>query len=1163
MKLHQNKIRTINENDSSSINCLEDFYFANTYPNDKVKAINMKRNVSNDLKPFISYINASIDHIGRSTSEGADVREVCNLEKELYLKPQFSIIKTKNTNWGKAFSVPKPQNIYVLTVCSSDDDSDVDSFEVFHRRETICSFKDKVDVYKGSVFLRLPEDNAVQVNAGKFDLYDDNAHKDESIKCEIRPLDYKNIDSYRIDGVKINRIEEEKDWLVFYTDSDLSAISEISFIGEKVPIEKRKIETEREITGKNHRVNHLKDDLYLVQPILTDKKVKFFCDKHPIRYTVLDLCDMPESELRDWFHTKDIAIRNNRIVYSSNKSGTISFGDFDFEIKSEKIRFNKILRNEKSDFIGTVIEVITDSKSIRDFESNTDVFFLESTERLTDKLPFRQENRIFKIGKRDENLNLLEIAEEKDGKLERIKVLPNHLYAVPNDWQLKKQKHAIKKLCSMPCKDIKRLLELFERKAGNSGFCAEWETFTPAEVTQWYILTNDGYDGCEEQREFVRKALATPDFAFLEGPPGTGKTTCILELIAQLIVRCKKVLLTASTNAAVDNILERLNKLPQEIQDKIFAVRIGNEGVISDIVSEYTLSGLTQEYSNEILHFTNVVCGTIYGILKHPDFKLNDRNQPVRQLYDYLIIDESSKTTFQDFLIPALYSKHLVLSGDLMQLTPYVEQDTIQSSLEEMPEFDRNMQFIQTILWLIKDNHIRSKNMRFYMTVSTDLISAAEKLINDSVDMIGIICSRHRNSPYAVSVNELYDAGEKSVILYGAKVLFIENTILSKVRYFIPDDYVPMYDIVNDEQYSDSLLAAITNYYFAKKRPKIELGTYRDRTEYSSYDKIVSYWANAVKDNSWAREITWRICRIQELFLEESSSKTVERYKEDIDKRMPTDENMKKMVQTYCNSITGIALPSILRLLQQGLDKEVHRNSKETTLNSGFDKNDFNLRHVMLSYQHRMHPAISKFSNELIYSGKLKDGSEMSEKRNWTCGVFGSDTDLWINTDETVHKDCINENIAEIDIIKYKISDFIQWSKDNPNPEDPKQNWTVACLTYYRRQETSLKKHIKELFNEQRTKTHYTDDNRHIEVFIYTVDKFQGREADVVFLSFVKSGNVSLGFMDSRNRLNVALTRAKYQRVIVGSRNYFFTTQNKSDLLKQLAKMSNLEEYGR
>ncbi len=57
----------------------------------------------------------------------------------------------------------------------------------------------------------------------------------------------------------------------------------------------------------------------------------------------------------------------------------------------------------------------------------------------------------------------------------------------------------------------------------------------------------------------------------LEGPPGSGKTTAICELIQQLVADGQRVLLCASTHAAIDNVIERLlaNDSP------IDAVRVG------------------------------------------------------------------------------------------------------------------------------------------------------------------------------------------------------------------------------------------------------------------------------------------------------------------------------------------------------------------------------------------------------------------------------------------------------------------------------------------------------------------------------------------------------------------------------------------------------------
>jgi superfamily I DNA and/or RNA helicase len=57
--------------------------------------------------------------------------------------------------------------------------------------------------------------------------------------------------------------------------------------------------------------------------------------------------------------------------------------------------------------------------------------------------------------------------------------------------------------------------------------------------------------------------------------------------------------------------------------------------------------------------------------------------------------------------------------------------------------------------------------------------------------------------------------------------------------------------------------------------------------------------------------------------------------------------------------------------------------------------------------------------------------------------------------------------------------------------------------------------------------------------FVGTVDSFQGSEADVVILSLVRNsgrtGAGALGFLRDARRMNVALSRAKSQLILVGS----------------------------
>jgi len=95
----------------------------------------------------------------------------------------------------------------------------------------------------------------------------------------------------------------------------------------------------------------------------------------------------------------------------------------------------------------------------------------------------------------------------------------------------------------------------------------------------------------ETQVKAVKRALGAKDFYLIHGPPGTGKTSTITELIVQLVKQGKKVLATADSNIAADNILLNLSKYKE-----LKLVRIGHPARVLEELERYSIFALFEEH---------------------------------------------------------------------------------------------------------------------------------------------------------------------------------------------------------------------------------------------------------------------------------------------------------------------------------------------------------------------------------------------------------------------------------------------------------------------------------------------------------------------------------------------------------------------------------------
>jgi superfamily I DNA and/or RNA helicase len=204
------------------------------------------------------------------------------------------------------------------------------------------------------------------------------------------------------------------------------------------------------------------------------------------------------------------------------------------------------------------------------------------------------------------------------------------------------------------------------------------------------------------QRHAVACSLRARDACLIHGPPGTGKTRTLVEVVRQALLRRRRILVTAASNIAVDNVARRLAACGVKV------LRLGAVDTVAPDLAQCTLQhkmaalpqmaesqahfdaakriadgkgrrlahpgkriselrrqahSLRDEARAKVMRRARVVCATAGGVDAVP---LGDER------FDLVVLDEATQATDPVALAALVRGAVVVLAGDPQQLPPTV-----------------------------------------------------------------------------------------------------------------------------------------------------------------------------------------------------------------------------------------------------------------------------------------------------------------------------------------------------------------------------------------------------------------------------------------------------------------------------------------------------------
>ena len=247
----------------------------------------------------------------------------------------------------------------------------------------------------------------------------------------------------------------------------------------------------------------------------------------------------------------------------------------------------------------------------------------------------------------------------------------------------------------------------------------------------------------EDKKDAVRRAVSSNELSLIQGPPGTGQTSVIAEIILQILAANPdaRILLSSQSNVAVDHALTRVSEVERESAPRM--VRLGRPDKIGGGGEDWTLESRARVWRKEVLDNLAPVEKELADSERAAQERLSETNalgdgeaqdaanaelQRIKSLrqavkewrsvvgetadfqdligkssrvvaatctyvggrrgdvygddvpFDWAIIDESGRATAPEILIPMTKAERAILVGDERQLPPMLDENISRES---------------------------------------------------------------------------------------------------------------------------------------------------------------------------------------------------------------------------------------------------------------------------------------------------------------------------------------------------------------------------------------------------------------------------------------------------------------------------------------------------